>query len=63
VDALATSAYSKVGIDKTSLEVDIFAQEVYGVLIDGSKVTTKMKARVIDRCGESAMLQYKQVII
>jgi len=58
VDELATSAYIMAGVDKTSLEVDVFSEEAYGIIIDGSKVTCKLKHRVVERCGETALLQY-----
>jgi hypothetical protein len=35
-----------------------FAEEVYSIVIDGEKVTTKLKHRVIDRCGEEPLRSY-----
>jgi hypothetical protein len=44
--------------DIRSRYVQFFPEEVYSVSIDGSKVTSKIKQRVIDKCGEEAMVKY-----
>ena len=58
VDELATRAYQQPGISGSAPTADVFAEEVYGVFINGSKVTSKLKQRVIDQCGTDALLQY-----
>ena len=47
VDELTTSAYDAAGIDKTSHEVDVYADEVYGIFIDGVQVTNKVKVNYL----------------
>mmetsp|Transcript_5782 Transcript_5782/g.8511 ORF Transcript_5782/g.8511 Transcript_5782/m.8511 type:complete len:609 (+) Transcript_5782:1683-3509(+) len=58
VDKLATRAYDCKGTGCTELLDTVFTEEVYGVMIDGAKVTSKLKQCVIDRCGEDALRQY-----
>jgi len=58
VDKLATAAYTTDGIARSAFSADTFAVEAYSIMIDGEKVTTKMKNRIIDRCGEESLRQY-----
>jgi hypothetical protein len=58
VDRLATLAYTCPGVGRSFLSGPVFREEVYGVTIDGAKVTTKLKQRVIKRCGEEQLRQY-----
>ena len=58
VDNLATRAYGRKGTGCSESLDTVFPEEVYGVLIDGSKVTAKLKQHVIDRCGEDSLRQY-----
>jgi len=58
VDKLATQAYNQIGAGHTEAEGTVFAAEVYRIMIDGAKVTSKVKQRVIDQCGAEAIRQY-----
>jgi len=58
VDKLATKAYGCDNGGHTEPLCTVFPEEVYSVSIDGSKVTSKIKQRVIDKCGEEAMVKY-----
>lgn len=58
VDRLATLAYTCPEVSRSDFAGTIFPEEVYGVRIDGAKVTTKLKHRVIERCGEDSLRQY-----
>jgi hypothetical protein len=58
VDKLATQAYHSPGVGRTDPTAAVFAEEAYGVFIDGAKVTSKVKRGIIDRCGEEHLRNY-----
>ena len=58
VDRLATLAYTCEGVSRTQQSSPVFREEVYGVFIDGITVTSKLKQRVMDKCGDEQMRQY-----
>lgn len=54
-DELANAAYITARMDKTSLDMDVYSDDVYGIFINGLKFTNKVTSRVVDRCVELAM--------
>ena len=58
VDVLATIAYKYSGMSRFNFSAAVFEEEVHGVIIGGSKVTSKLKQRVLDQCGDNALRWY-----
>mmetsp|Transcript_24393 Transcript_24393/g.34983 ORF Transcript_24393/g.34983 Transcript_24393/m.34983 type:complete len:464 (+) Transcript_24393:4031-5422(+) len=58
VDRLATLAYTCPDVERTTIAGDVLQQEVYSIWINGTKITTKLKQQVINRCGEEPLRQY-----
>ena len=58
VDHLATKAYGPNHGGYTEALETVFPEEVYGILINGSKITSKLKQQVIDKCGTDALERY-----
>ena len=58
VDKLATAAYTARGATRSAPSAEVFATDVYGVFIDGEKITTNLKTCVMDRCGEDPLRKF-----
>ena len=59
-DWLATLAYNCDGVGHTQSSSPVFQEEAHGVFIHGTKVTSKPKQRVIDKCGDDQQRHYLQ---
>jgi hypothetical protein len=60
VDRLATLAYNSTEVGRTQPSSPVSHNEVYGIHINGSKVTSKLKHRIIAQCGDDQLRQYLQ---